>query len=192
MWGDLPPLPPIRLVPSRVLVNIRCNLVFLNIPNTFRPWRGLWAERLKLEFLLFDVEWFDSAEQWIWKCSEVAHDLFVSNAVQLCWKNSRLIRVVDAMYWECAKHTGSSQDTLFYVTQYPGEFERIREDSNKKRFKQTILICVSPCIFIYNKLGLHVSAYQAIIRAPITRNTTHATMNRRRHILHSNFWQFNF
>jgi hypothetical protein len=26
-------------------------------------------------------------------------------------------------------------------------------------------------IFIYDKLGLHVSAYQAIIRAPITKNT---------------------
>ena len=64
------------------------------------------------------------------------------------------------MYWEYAKHTGLSQDTLFYVTQYPGEFERIREDSNKKRFKQTILICVSPCIFIYNKLGVHVAAYR--------------------------------
>jgi hypothetical protein len=25
--------------------------------------------------------------------------------------------------------------------------------------------------FFYNKLGLHVSAYQAIIRAPITKNT---------------------
>jgi hypothetical protein len=50
----------------------------------------------------------------------------------------------------------------------------------------TILICVSPCIFIiqqyvfqqtyniifiYDKLGLHVSAYQAIIKAPITKNT---------------------
>jgi hypothetical protein len=27
-------------------------------------------------------------------------------------------------------------------------------------------------IFIYDKLGLHVSAYQAIIRAPITKNTS--------------------
>jgi hypothetical protein len=26
-------------------------------------------------------------------------------------------------------------------------------------------------IFIYNKLGLHVSAYPAIIRTPITKNT---------------------
>jgi hypothetical protein len=26
-------------------------------------------------------------------------------------------------------------------------------------------------IFLQNKLGLHVSAYQAIIRAPITKNT---------------------
>jgi hypothetical protein len=26
-------------------------------------------------------------------------------------------------------------------------------------------------IFIYSKLGLHVSAYQTIIRAPITKNT---------------------
>jgi hypothetical protein len=26
-------------------------------------------------------------------------------------------------------------------------------------------------IFMYDKLGLHVSAYQAIIRAPITKNT---------------------
>jgi hypothetical protein len=26
-------------------------------------------------------------------------------------------------------------------------------------------------IFIYDKRGLHVSAYQAIIRAPITKNT---------------------
>jgi hypothetical protein len=50
----------------------------------------------------------------------------------------------------------------------------------------TVLICASPCIFmiqqylfqqmhnlvfIYDKLGLHISAYQAIIRAPITKNT---------------------
>jgi hypothetical protein len=55
-------------------------------------------------------------------------------------------------------------------------------------------------IFIYDKLGLHVSAYQAIIRAPIYKNTentasqslahsntTHATMNRRRHFLQSSF-----
>jgi hypothetical protein len=26
-------------------------------------------------------------------------------------------------------------------------------------------------VFIYDKLGLHVSAYQAIVRAPITKNT---------------------
>jgi hypothetical protein len=31
------------------------------------------------------------------------------------------------------------------------------------------------CIFIYDKLGLHVSAYQAIIRAPITNNTENTT-----------------
>ena len=30
-------------------------------------------------------------------------------------------------------------------------------------------------IFIYDKLGLHVSAYQAIIRAPITKKTENTT-----------------
>jgi hypothetical protein len=38
-------------------------------------------------------------------------------------------------------------------------------------------------IFIYDKLGLYVSAYQAMIRAPITKNTENAASQNKKKTL---------
>jgi hypothetical protein len=43
--------------------------------------------------------------------------------------------------------------------------------STNQQIQQYIFQQMHNLIFIYDKLGLHVSVYQAIIKAPITKNT---------------------